>query len=107
MRSQVALVHFKGPLRMGPDLDSLRQVLDEALRNEDTRIAINLSEVPKIDSSGIGLLVRIMVSAKQRGGNVKLVAPPELIVKTLRLVGILNLFEVFLDDDAAVASFSG
>jgi len=27
-------------------------------------------------------------------------------VQTLKLVGVLNLFEIFEDDDAAVASFS-
>ena len=104
-RSQVQLVHLKGPLRMGPALDSLRQTLEEAIKNEETRIAVNLAEVPMIDSSGIGLLVRFLASAKQRGGNIKLVSPSEFAVKTLRLVGVLNLFEIFPDDDAAVASF--
>ena len=65
MRSKVALVHPKGPLQMGPDLEDLRQVLEEALRKEETRIAMNLSQVPRIDSSGIGLLVLTMVSAKK------------------------------------------
>lgn len=104
-RSQVQLVHLKGPLRMGPALESLRQALEEALKNEESRIAVNLSEVPMIDSSGIGLLVRFLASAKQRGGNIKLVSPSEFAVKTLRLVGVLNLFEIFPDDDAAVGSF--
>jgi anti-sigma B factor antagonist len=104
-RAQVQLVHLKGPLRMGPALDSLRQTLEEALGHEETRIAVNLSEVPMIDSSGIGLLVRFLASARQRGGNIKLVSPSDFAVKTLRLVGVLNLFEVFPDDDAAVESF--
>jgi hypothetical protein len=42
---------------------------------------------------------------KQRGGNVKLVQPSKFTVQTLRLVGVLNLFEVFDDDAAAVESF--
>jgi anti-sigma B factor antagonist len=90
---------------MGPALDSLRQTLEEALKNEETRIAVNLAEAPMIDSSGIGLLVRFLASARQRGVNIKLVSPSEFAVKTLRLVGVLNLFEIFPDDDAAVASF--
>ena len=67
---------------------------------------LNLAEVPMIDSSGIGLLVKILSSTKQRGGSVKLVNPSKFAVQTLRLVGVLNLFEVFDDEEKAVGSFS-
>lgn len=105
-RSQAQLIQLRGPLRMGPAVDSLRQTMEEALGNGDTRIVINLAEVPMIDSSGIGLLVRFLASTKQRGGSIKLVQPSKFAVQTLRLVGVLNLFEIFDDDDAAAESFS-
>ena len=35
-----------------------------------------------------------MASAKQRGGGVKLVAPSKFVVQTLKLIGVLNLFEI-------------
>jgi anti-sigma B factor antagonist len=58
-----------------------------------------------IDSSGIGLLVRFLAATKQRGGNLKLVRPSKFTLQTLRLVGVLNLFEVYENDDEAVESF--
>lgn len=91
---------------MGAAVDTLRQTLEESLQNGDSRIALNLSEVPIVDSTGIGLLVKILVSAKQRGGNVKLVSPSKFTVQTLKLVGVLNLFEVLENDDQAVESFA-
>lgn len=91
---------------MGPAVDSLRQTLEEGLRNGDVRIVMNLSEVSMIDSTGIGLLVRFLASIKQRGGNIKLVQPSKFAVQTLRLVGVLTLFEIFESDDAAVDSFA-
>lgn len=90
---------------MGPAVDSLRQVFDERLGGGDTRFVLNLAEVPMIDSTGIGLLVRFLASTKQRCGNIKLVQPSKFAVQTLRLVGVLNLFEIFENDDAAVQSF--
>ena len=77
---------------MGPAVDGLRQTREEAFGNGDTRIVMNLSEVPMVDSSGIGLLVRFLALAKQQGGNVKLAQPSKFAVQTLRLVGLLNLF---------------
>ena len=104
-RGEVQLIRLRGPLRMGEAVDTLRQTLEEALGAGDTRLVLNLAEVPMIDSSGIGLVVRFLASTKQRGGNVKLVQPSKFAVQTLRLVGVLNLFQVFDDDDAAVESF--
>ena len=105
-RSQVQLVQLKGQLRMGAAVDGLRQTMEEALGSGQTRIVINLAEVPMIDSSGIGLLVRFLASARQRGGNIKLVNPSKFAVQTLRLVGVLNLFEIFENEEAAVESFA-
>jgi len=59
-----------------------------------------------VDSSGIGVLVKSMVSAKQRGGSLRLVNPSKFALHTLRLVGVLGLFEVFETEDQAVASFA-
>jgi len=83
----------------------LRQTIEDALGSGDSRIVINLSEVPMIDSSGIGLLVKSLTSTKQRGGNIKLVEPSKFAVQTLRMVGVLNLFEIYDSDDAATESF--
>ena len=105
-RSQVQVVQLRGPLRMGQAVDGLRQAIQEAVGGGDTRIVLNLAEVPMIDSSGIGLLVRFLASTKQLGGNIKLVQPNKYAIQTLRLVGVLNLFEIFDNDDAAVDSFA-
>ncbi len=105
-RSQVQVLQLKGHLRLGDPVDDLQRTITESLAEGDTRFVINLSEVPMIDSSGIGVLVRFLASAKKRGGNVKLVNLSSFAQKTLRVVGVLSLFDVYEDDDQAVASFS-
>jgi anti-sigma B factor antagonist len=105
-RADVELIQLRGQLRLGEAVDELRKVIEESLGNGDARLVLNLAEVPMIDSSGIGLLVRFLASTKQRGGSLKLVQPSKFAVQTLRLVGVLNLFEIFDNDDAAVASFA-
>jgi anti-anti-sigma factor len=105
-RGPVQLIQLRGALRMGAAVDGLRTAMEEALAGGDTRLVLNLAEVPMIDSSGIGLVVKFLATAKQRGGSIKLVQPSKFAVQTLRLVGVLNLFEVFENDDAAVESFA-
>lgn len=102
---QVKLVKLRGKLNMGDPVDRFRQTLDELLGSGDTRIVLDLSEVPWIDSSGIGLLVKILTSAKQRGGSVKLLNPSKFTVQTLKMICLLDLFEIFDDQQEAVDSF--
>jgi anti-sigma B factor antagonist len=104
-RSHINVVHLRGPLRLGDALDGLRQTLEELLGSGEPCLVFNLADVPMIDSSGIGLLVRFLASTKARGGNIKLVNPSQFAIRTLKLVGVLNLFEVFDDEEKAVESF--
>ena len=89
-----------------PESTAFVKTIDDAMSAGDTRLVINFADVPMIDSSGIGILVKAMASAKQRGGGVKLVSPSKFVVQTLKLIGVLNLFETFEDENAAVQSFN-
>jgi anti-sigma B factor antagonist len=91
---------------LGEPVDELNRTIRDALAEGESRFVINLAEVPMIDSSGIGLLVRSLASAKQHGGSLKLVQPSNFAVKTLRMVGVLGLFEVFENEDQALGTFS-
>jgi len=102
---QVKLVKLRGRLNLGDAVDRFRDTLGDLMSSGDTRIVLDLSEVPWIDSSGIGLLVKILTSAKQKGGSVKLLNPSKFTIQTLKMICLLDLFEVFDDQERAVASF--
>jgi anti-sigma B factor antagonist len=101
----VKLVKMKGRLSMGPSLDRFNSAMGEMLGQGQNRIVLDLEEVPSIDSSGIGMLVRYLTTAKQSGGAVRLLKPSKFTVQTLKMVGLLNLFSTFDDSKDAVASF--
>jgi len=83
----------------------MRDTCDDLLKAGDVRWVVDLGEVPMVDSSGIGLLVRYLTAAKQRGGSLKLLNPSKFAVQTLRMTGLLSLFETFEDQEQAVSSF--
>ena len=105
-QSQAQVIRLRGDLRIGEAVDSFRQTVEGLLQAGDCRLVVSIAEVPMIDSSGIGLLVRSLTTAKQRGGSLKLVNPSKLTLQTLKIVGLVNLFEVFNDEGEAVQSFS-
>ncbi len=101
----VKVIKLRGRLGLGESVDRLRETMEDLVGAGDTRLVLDIGELATVDSSGIGLLSRFLTSTKQQGGSVKLVSPSKFVVQTLKLVGLLNLFEVFNDSEAAVASF--
>jgi anti-sigma B factor antagonist len=104
-QSQVKIFKLRGKLVLGAPIDKVSATLKDLLNAGDTCFLLDLEEVPVIDSSGIGLLVQCLTAAKQSGGSLKLLNPSKFALQTLRLVRVLNLFEVFEDPQQAVASF--
>jgi anti-sigma B factor antagonist len=102
---RVTLIKLKGRLSMGPSLDRFNTTITQLLGHGQNRIVLDLEDVPSIDSSGIGMLVRYLTTAKQNGGAIRLLKPSKFTVQTLRMVGLLNLFSTFDDSHEAVASF--
>ena len=104
--NSVHVIHLRGDLKLGEPVDGLRQACLDLMNDGETRLVLNLSEVPMIDSSGIGVLVRTLTQAKQNGGALKLVNPSKFALQTLKIVGLLSLFELFDDDTQAIQSFN-
>ena len=107
VRSQgpVKVIKLRGRLSLGETVDRLRATVEDLMTTGDTRLVMDLEELTTVDSSGIGLLTRCMTSAKKQGGALKLVNPSKFVMQTLKLVGLLSLFEIFPDAQAAAASF--
>ncbi len=105
-QGHVKIIKLRGRLGLGVSLDRTSETLTDLLDAGELHFLLDLQEVPLIDSSGIGLLVRYLTAAKQRGGSLKLLNPSKFALQTLKLVRVLSLFEVFEDLEQAVVSFS-
>jgi anti-sigma B factor antagonist len=99
------VVKLRGNLRLGQAVDALKKLFDELTASNYNDVVLNLEEVPSMDSSGIGVVVRALTTAKAHGGSLKLVNPSGMVTQTLKLVAVLNLFEVFDNEQDAVESF--
>jgi anti-sigma B factor antagonist len=80
--------------------------MDNLAKHGESQFVFNLEDVSRIDSSGVGALVLILTSAKEAGGSLKLVNPSRQVKQVLQMCCVLLLFELFSDEQQAVASFS-
>jgi anti-sigma B factor antagonist len=105
-RGQIKLLKLTGRLTLGDAVDRLRATFDDLAGAGTNFYVMDLADVAMLDSSGIGLLVQYLTNFKQRGGSMKLLNPSPFAVRTLKMIGLLKLFEVFDDPEAAFASFN-
>jgi len=71
-------------------------------------VVLELDHVEFIDSSGLGALVRLMQTARAKGGDVKLSGVPARTRKTLEMTGLISQFEVYdTVEEAITAAYLG
>ena len=98
----ICVLKLKGPLKLGDGVEQLDSAVASTLEGGHIFLVLDLEAMPYIDSSGIGAIVSALRRAKQLGGEAKLVNPSSFAAKTLKMVGILNLFNVYPTEASAV-----
>jgi anti-anti-sigma factor len=71
-------------------------LLKEAMREACVtkgRIVLDLKEVPMMDSSGLGAVVTLHVSARTRGCRLEVVNASKQILELFSMTNVLSLFE--------------
>jgi anti-sigma B factor antagonist len=103
----VAILDLSGKLTIGAGDVALRGALLGALEDGHTKIVINLQNVSVIDSSGLGELIRCKATAAAKNAEIKLLHVNLKARKLLTMAHLVGVFEMFDDEQMAVASFAG
>jgi len=93
-----------GRIVFGDESADLREKVRGAIE-KNNRIILNLADVSYIDSGGLGTLVALYTTARNAGGAIKLVKLTPRVDDLLQVTKLLTVFEVFDDENEAVASF--
>ena len=101
----IASIDLKGKLIKGQGGHQLQMLVDKVLTAGTTEILLNLTEVPIIDSMGIGEIVRAFNKVRESGGTLKLVGVTDRVYGALRITQLLDLIDSFLTEEEAIASF--
>lgn len=101
----ITILDLQGNLTIGAAEETLRRSVEQLVADDQKYLLINLENVPMIDSSGIGCLVKSFTHAKNKGGKLKLLKPTRLAQQLLSITGLLSVFETFDDEATAIASF--
>ena len=104
-KGTVTILSLKGHLSLGADV-ALRDQILELLKTDAQLFIFDLSQVPYIDSVGLGETVACTKRICERGGAVRLVVKEEgKVHEILRITGLDRAYKIFGDKQAAMAGW--
>lgn len=101
----VLILDLKGKILIGDGIDEVRDAINSIIQEKETKVLLNFAEVPYLDSTGLGEVVRSYTSIKKEGGLVKIVNLTNKVKDLLSVTKLLTVFDTFEDEEKAVASF--
>ena len=101
----VTVLDTSGRITLGEGSVQLRDAVRDLLSKGQKHILLNLGDVNYIDSSGIGELVSAFTTAKNQGGELKLLNLTRKVHDLLHITKLYTVFDVKDDEASAIASF--
>src|SRR5512139_2870707 len=102
----VVIVDLNGKMTLGEGDELLRDKVNSLIQQGQRKIILNLSDVPYIDSAGLGEVVRTYTTVSRQGGSLKLLNLTKRISDLLAITKLLTVFETFDSEPEAIKSFS-
>lgn len=104
--SNVVIIDVDGKIVLGDGDVEIKKTVDQLLSRGNKNFILNLTHVPYLDSAGLGEIIRCYTTLRKSGGNFKLLSPNQRIVDLLTITKLLDVFDTFDNESAAVASYS-
>ncbi len=103
----VTVLDLSGRLTIGEPVLLLRDSVRGSIDDGDLKFVLNLGDVGYIDSSGLGELVSIYTTVRNKEGDVKLLKLSAKAKDLLQMTKLLTVFDTFDEEADALASLKG
>lgn len=101
----VAIIKLKGKMAGSCDAEELHDEVKSLLERKTNHIVLNMKNVSWIGSLCIGALMREIISARQKEGDVYLASPSEKVIRLFQITKLAGVVNIFPTVEEAVAAF--
>lgn len=101
----VTILQIRGQLVLDEGDIPLRKDVDALVEHGHVNLVFDLHGVSRLDSAGIGSLVRSYQAVHRHGGDLKLLHVPPRANRLLTMTRLADIFEIYDSEEAVVESF--
>jgi anti-anti-sigma factor len=102
---RVTVLKVAGEIGLNARTEQLSQLLGARLKAGDRLFVINLAECPRLDSLGLGELLRAHQTVQDQNGVLKLADVPLRLRSVILVANLAGVLEMFQTEQAAISSF--
>ncbi len=104
MQGNVAVIGVNGRID-GSSAPQLDDALQAAINGKHFKIVADLSGTEFMSSAGMRALLKARLAVQDKHGELRLAAPSDYLMDSLKLVGLDKLFHIFPSRGAALYDF--
>jgi len=102
----VMIFTLKGKLIAAGDTETLHTHIKSVLDRNMNKIVLNMKNLTRISSLGIGSILRALTMVREAGGDLRLAGLDENIKTIFSITKLIGLIKIFDQIDEALASFA-
>jgi anti-anti-sigma factor len=103
----VTILQLIGRLELEQGDLELRDYVNRLVDEGRVKILLDMREVTRLDSAGIGMLVSKFITTRRAGGAIKLLHPTERTDHLMDITKLTTVFEIYNSEREALRSFGG
>lgn len=101
---KVYVIKAFGRIVTGEECTTMEAAFTRAVQNSN-RVVLDVGEVSRVDSTGMGLLVRFLTRIKSNGGDLRLAAAQPFFKTLMQLTKLTSIFRMYDTEEEAIVSF--
>lgn len=103
--NDVMILTLKGKLIAAEDSEELHLEIKKVLDRDFIKIVLNLKNLTRISSLGIGGIMRAVSIVREEGGDLRLSGLDENVKSIFSITKLIGVMQIFDQTDQAVESF--
>ena len=100
------IVEASGQIEAGESCLQLHEFAKRLISGGGRFFVLDMAGISYMDSAGLGLLLSIYATIRNQGGHLKLLNVGATVKEALTITNLIQVFEIFEDEDRAIASKS-
>jgi anti-sigma B factor antagonist len=102
----IIIVTLKGKLILQADTDQLHDYIKSILDRDIKKIILNLKNLSRISSLGIGGILRALTIVREVNGDLRLTGLDSNIKNIFEITKLIGVIQIYDQNDQAMASFN-
>ena len=103
--NNIPILRVKGKI-IGNSAVSLKNEIDLQLGPTGTKLILDLTEVPLLDSSALSAIVVTLQKLRKTDGKMVLLNPQKSVMNVLKVTRLYSVLEVYSDEDTAIKAIN-